>query len=333
MATTISIIIPVYNTGKYLKQCIESIIHQTFHDIEILIVDDGSENQTAQLCDELATSDSRIRLWHKKNEGVSIARNFAINHAMGDYIGFVDSDDWIQENLCEQALKYIKSYDADIVYFDAITQRIGKQDTADTIINLKESQLLRKSDISPSLLCQLAGSTCRALYKKALIRENKILFPKGIKFSEDRIFNLQAMGKCSKIYYLKQPFYFRLLRNGSAVTSYHPDAIETIIKAHLLIDKILHSCWDDSYKQVYQKQMVGLFYSSMNNIFRPVSNDLSFHQKIKKLKEIVYCPTFQKAIIENHLKDWRSVLSQKHQIYLLSIFSYLINLKHILWKE
>ena len=104
--TLISIIIPVYNTGKYLSRCLDSILSQSHKELDIIIVDDGSQFETADICDTIASSDSRVRVFHKQNEGVSVARNYGLSQAVGDYIGFVDSDDWIALDMFEKLLKH-----------------------------------------------------------------------------------------------------------------------------------------------------------------------------------------------------------------------------------
>ena len=111
----VSVIVPVYNTEKYLKQCIDSITSQTLKEIEIIIVDDGSKQQCAILCDELAKSDARIKVIHKVNEGQGIARNCGIKASLGEYVGFVDSDDYVDLNMYETLYCAAKENDADIV--------------------------------------------------------------------------------------------------------------------------------------------------------------------------------------------------------------------------
>lgn len=111
----ISIIIPVYNTEKYLRKCLTSIIAQTYEYLEIIIVDDGSGDNSSMICDEFANKDKRIKVFHKKtNEGLSAARNFGIEHATGKYIGFVDSDDWIESDMFEYLHNMLIKYDVDI---------------------------------------------------------------------------------------------------------------------------------------------------------------------------------------------------------------------------
>ena len=104
----ISVIIPVYNGEKYIKRCIESIKKQTFYNWEVILVDDGSKDKTGEICDKYAGEDIRIKVIHKSNEGVSIARNVGINNATGDYITFIDSDDWIDSDFFFKSSKFFR---------------------------------------------------------------------------------------------------------------------------------------------------------------------------------------------------------------------------------
>ena len=110
----ISVIVPVYKVEKYLDKCVESIVNQTYKNLEIILVDDGSPDNCPAMCDEWAEKDERIRVIHKENGGLADARNAGMDIATGDYIGFVDSDDWIEPNMYEVLLKNALKYDADI---------------------------------------------------------------------------------------------------------------------------------------------------------------------------------------------------------------------------
>ena len=112
-----TIIVPIYNGEKYLARCIESILNQTYANIELLIVDDGSTDSTCQICDEYARRDQRIRYYAQSNQGVSSARNIGIHHASGEYLTFVDADDALCENAIETALQYLHEADADVVTY------------------------------------------------------------------------------------------------------------------------------------------------------------------------------------------------------------------------
>ena len=105
----ISIIVPVYNVNKYLGKCLDSLLAQTERDIEILLIDDGSTDDSGRICDEYSNLDQRVRVFHTKNQGVSAARNRGLSESKGDYIGFVDSDDWVEPTMYEQMLNALKS--------------------------------------------------------------------------------------------------------------------------------------------------------------------------------------------------------------------------------
>ena len=145
----LSIIMPIYNTGKYLHKCIKSILSQTLTNFELILVDDGSVDESGQICDEYAAKDARIKVIHKKNEGVSIARNTGIEVAAGEYIGFIDSDDWIESDMYEKLYNLAKSKECDIVMCDTVTKYDDKPDEEDTITRLPDDVLLNKKDIYP----------------------------------------------------------------------------------------------------------------------------------------------------------------------------------------
>ncbi len=110
----ITIIVPVYNVGPYLCQCLDSIIHQTYKQLEILLIDDGSQDESAAICDSYAEKDERIRVFHNENKGVSATRNFGLEEAKGEYVGFIDSDDWIEPDMYEVMLKEMEENGADV---------------------------------------------------------------------------------------------------------------------------------------------------------------------------------------------------------------------------
>ena len=112
----ISVIVPVYNTEKYLKRCIDSILAQSYSDFELLLIDDGSTDASPAICDEYATNDSRVRVFHKPNGGVSSARNLGLDNARGEWIAFVDSDDWIESEMLYLFISKAEKTDSDIVF-------------------------------------------------------------------------------------------------------------------------------------------------------------------------------------------------------------------------
>ena len=132
----VSIIVPVYNTGEYLYKCLDSIIDQNLQEIELILINDGSTDNSAEICDRYSEKDKRVRVIHKKNEGVSIARNVGIRAAKGEYIGFIDSDDWIEKEMYQDMYYHAKNKEADIVMCDVCTVYDNNKSEADTIFSL-----------------------------------------------------------------------------------------------------------------------------------------------------------------------------------------------------
>lgn len=248
----ISIVIPVYNCKEYLERCVTSVLNQTERDLQVILVNDGSTDGSGALCDEFGAKDDRIVVIHQKNAGVSAARNAGLAAATGEFIGFVDADDYIAPETYERALS--ECGDCDIVMWDTVTVWDNGKTEADTIPLLPESCVLTCSDWTPELLSQMAGSACRCLYTAARIQD--ILFPVGIKLSEDRLFNLCAMGKAERLRYLKQGLYFRYVRADSAVHRYHGDKFEKSLLAMKFAKEAIMKYWDTSYLAVYTEMFI-----------------------------------------------------------------------------
>ena len=157
----ISIIVPVYNGEDYLEKCVDSIVDQTEKNIEIILVDNGSEDRSPKICDAYAEKDNRIKVIHQPNNGVSFARNSGIEVAKGDFIGFVDADDWIDSEMFERLIALAEQNTADVVMCDATTVYSNGKTQADTIAQLSKSTVLAKPDFSPALLLEMAGSDWR----------------------------------------------------------------------------------------------------------------------------------------------------------------------------
>lgn len=325
----ISIIVPVYNTGKYLYKCINSILAQTLEDFELIIINDGSVDNSCDICDEYAKTDSRVKVIHKKNEGVSIARNVGIEMATGEYIGFIDSDDWIEPDMYCDMYSFAKKYDVDIVMCDTVSKFDDAPDIPDTIVELNNDIILKKNDISPELLKVMAGSACRCIYKSDLIFNNNILFPINIPISEDRVFNIYAFGYAKKVYYVKKPYYNRFIRPGSAVTGYRKNMLDCVVAARNATMKALADAWNNNIDFIlkYEKQTVALTYASINNEFYKDSKS-NIKEKYMNIKEICNNETVINSIKNTNSKDLRSRLILNKKCVILCIIAFVLNKKH-----
>ena len=184
MEKLISVIVPVYNVEEYVEKCVLSIINQTYKNLEIILVDDGSTDNSGKICDEIAIKDNRIKVIHKKNGGLSDARNVGIDIAKGDYLGFVDSDDYIDYNMYEELFDVIKCHDVDIVYSNFQTEyldgRIEGCGKNSGQIYIRSSLDVLRDMMWDKLNC----SSCTKLFKRTVFSEYK--FPEN-NIYEDRI--------------------------------------------------------------------------------------------------------------------------------------------------
>lgn len=217
MKDLVSIIVPVYNVEEWLDECVESLVNQTYNNIEIILVDDGSTDKSGIKCDEWSLKDDRIRVVHKKNGGLSSARNAGLDVFRGDYVTFIDSDDYIEDVSIETMLREIKEQDVDIVRC-AMNQVIGEEivDKRDMDYEKKYSkeELLKGYYYYNDGMC---GSVCDKLFKSHFF--NDLRFPEGLN-SEDYFVLFEIYLNANGMYYDNKCFYnYRLRENSICTTS------------------------------------------------------------------------------------------------------------------
>ena len=216
MSEKISIIIPVYKVEDYLETCIDSILAQTYKNLEIILVDDGSPDSCGSICDRYARVDARIRVIHKENAGVARARNDGLDIATGDYISFIDSDDWIAPDTYECLYRELKKQGADCAVGGCVTvyDREGKLEYPDRIEE-GEPECRKAEDVIRDLLLH-ASAVWNRLFKKEIFQE--IRFPLD-RVNDDEVVALHAYAECSKIVFLHHPTYYYRIRGNSITTS------------------------------------------------------------------------------------------------------------------
>lgn len=309
----ISIIVPVYNGEDYLDRCVTSVLGQTYSNLELILVNDGSTDSTGTLCDAWAQKDSRVRVIHQENAGVSAARNAGMDAAQGDLIGFVDADDYIDEATYATAVAAME--DCDMVMWDAVTVWEDGRTEADTIPQLPHSRAFRKTDMTPELLRWMAGAVWRCLYRAELLED--VRFPVGIKLSEDRLFNLQAMGKAKSLQYLKRGLYFRYMRPGSACNRYHGDLFEKNLQAHALAMQTLDTYWSAEYRPVYTRMFV--IGGAQAMIRQICSRAYPGKDRLTAIKSITEYPQLAQAFSQCPPQGLREKLLYKKWIYLIRV--------------
>lgn len=330
----ISIIIPVYNAEKHLKKCIQSVLAQTEKNIEIILVDDGSKDESLRICQYYEKQDKRVKAVHQENAGVSAARNMGVNIAQGEYIGFVDSDDWIDCEMYETMLNEAKRTDADVVMCDARTVYEDGKIQTDTIMQLSGNQILKKSDFTPSLLLEMAGSAWRCIYKNNRYtdkrqKQNILLFPLGVKFSEDRIFNLYAFGQANKIVYIKEAFYNRYMNKKSAVHSFHEDYFEACKKAAKETELALKKAWNnrEDYQKAYLNQFINGALMAICNYYYQTSRLTKKERKFAVTK-VCSDKMLREAIVKTGLVNRQAKWIITDKVDLLILYAKIANKKH-----
>ncbi|MBK5721507.1 glycosyltransferase family 2 protein [Dysgonomonas sp. Marseille-P4677] len=218
----ISVIIPVYNTEAYLEDCLNSVITQQFKDWECLLIDDGSTDQSSRICDLYASRDSRFKVFHTANSGVSIARNLGIELASGTYIAFIDSDDTIDGEYLLRLYEAMKKVKAELIVCGMKLIRssgieINTVPQGQIVIGNEDSDLF--VELNRKFL--LYGPVVK-LYHSDIIKNNKIRFPYGVQYGEDLIFNFKYLEYVTNIFVINTSgYHYRILSEGSLSTSAH----------------------------------------------------------------------------------------------------------------
>ena len=242
MEDLISVIIPVYNVEKYIKRCLDSVIKQTYSKLEIILVDDGSTDNSGEICDEYAKKDERVIVIHKTNGGLSDARNKGIEKAKGKYIGFVDSDDWISENMYEALYNNAVKYGADISCCDFIRTRDDNEkidrkkfDNKINIYNLDEYM---------KIFFKIGTQQCvyyawNKLYKREIIQND--LYPKGLT-SEDVQGTFKTLIRSNKIVSVNYPYYYYFINDNSITGKRFADKDFDLLQ---IWDNVVEICKDN----------------------------------------------------------------------------------------
>lgn len=211
----ISVIVPVYKVEKYLQKCINSIQSQTYKDLEIILIDDGSPDNCPQICDELATIDTRIKVIHKENGGLSSARNKGLEVATGNFVTFIDSDDTINQNMFENIIRVMKATNADIGMCSS--QTMTDNGTVLTIDKFEEGKLYQGEDLIRDIILPLKTSSWNKIFRRSLILNHK--FPEGKIHGEDLVYILRVIDQNTKLATTQYIGYNYFKRNNTITTS------------------------------------------------------------------------------------------------------------------
>ncbi len=242
----ISIIVPIYNVSKYLKRCLDSIIDQTYKDLEIILVNDGSTDNSGDICEDYAKKDYRIRVIHKENGGVSSARNVGLDVAKGEYIGFVDGDDVLDPKMYEVLILNAQKYDCDISCCQIATKNIdgSVNKLYDNESSLLNTEHLIENYFFDSFVKDTMYSQCNKIFKKSSLADLRY---ENYSYCEDILFIFEVLIRSQKIYYDRFVGYYYIHRNTSAMTSSFSRKRLDYISAARDIERICKSKYDLAY--------------------------------------------------------------------------------------
>ncbi|MBO5359169.1 MAG: glycosyltransferase family 2 protein [Clostridia bacterium] len=321
----ISVIVPVYNVEKYLKKCINSILKQSFIDFELILVDDGSPDKSGEICDNYAAKDNRIKVIHKQNGGVSAARNDGIRAASGEYIMFVDSDDYIDSQMLESLLEK-NICNADMVI--SSIKMVCKEKSYDFVMQEREyspKELIEDYCLENFPKICFCGPCCK-LYKKSVLDANAIKFNEKMSLGEDTYFNLQYISVIKNIITTDEIHYFYMRDNEDSLftkfrSNYYSDIRSVYVKTCDLIDEL--ECSDAAKENIIKNYANGL----LSNVIKSVIT-AGKKESMDYMQKIVQDDCFNKNLQYYKKTDFRYIAANEIQKKHYNLVYFFIVLKY-----
>lgn len=342
MEPLISIIVPVYNTGELLKYTVKSILEQNYRNIELIIIDDGSDEATYNICEECKAFDKRVVVYHKSNGGICNARNYGLMVAKGEFITFSDHDDCVDQNILKTEYELVCKYNADIAI-------VGKKTFYDNKVEVEGNNFVYKGKEIQNNICSLISSRSieniwNVLYKKSIV--GGLSFDESFKRGQEDInFNLEVIKKCNVIASVENPLYIHIVRENMSVSSgLHLELMNAFIKtnnhAYLVVNEMtdnldkqnreyvnmqgerLRFClaylvkmgakYSEFIKVINQLEYYEIDEKSLSGLMN--KNAIVYTLVLKKKWRLLFCilklyqcSALQLRIIKNNNKLWRSI--------------------------
>jgi len=298
-----SIIIPVYNTEKYISDTLNSLIKQSFTDFEVILINDGSKDSSFDICHEYAKNDSRFKLFENdSNLGISSSRNNGISNANGLYCLFLDSDDQLANNTLISLYNILNNKNIDICFFGF--KSIKNKNIKDFIFSSDYVSVLNKRHFVNCMhngfdsdLISCVGSKA---YRTRFLKDNNLLFSDRFKYHEDLGFILSALFKSQNVYILNEPFYeYHIRENGSTMTTYSLNRIDSIILARYLYKElfIANDLWNDNAQRFFYLNILSCILQNVDNCYKYNKNN--FKKLILKISDSYYFGEMYFAVIKN----------------------------------
>ena len=308
----VSVIIPVYGAEQYLSSCIDSVLSQSYQNFELLLIDDGSQDCSGVICDEYDEKDPRIRVFHRKNHGVSSTRNFGIQRALGEYIVFVDADDLVLPDYIEELYNTISAGEKDSIAMCGYQLLRGETLTVqkEPLFDYQKGRdCLYSQYLEPIVTRKIHGSSCRILYPAQLLKNNQIIFT-DCKIAEDQLFLLEVISHCRNVRVTREPLYL-YRQNGqssshsSYITNYLSDRLCYLEKLRQILENLSlekeQRCWLLSFSFQFCRMLVYMNATASPNFYG-------------ELSQIDASPFGEFRLSENMEKRFSAQMGGKHRI-------------------
>lgn len=309
MKIKVSVLVPIYKVPKFfLERCLKSLTSQTLEEIEIILVDDGSNDICSNIIDEYAESDSRIIAIHKNNGGLSSARNTAFEKATGEYITFVDGDDFIEENMCEIAYNIAKEKNVQMVFWDQITEYHNSSKVVNT--NKFKEKIYRKEECRElqERVLEFNGKIAQVFSKlinREFLLKNNIVHHNELKQgAEGLVFNIELFEFLESAYYVQIPMYHYVFNENSISHSFNKENYDLVVKCFEYIEKYIRSSsnYDKLIEKLYTRVLYAIVTSAITGYFNPYNN-MKFKDKVCKYKKFLNNELIQKSLKNGNKKE------------------------------
>lgn len=294
--TLISVIVPVYNVETYLNRCVDSILNQTYKHLQIILIDDGSTDNSGHICDEYSLEDSRVKVIHQNNSGPVKARKIGLEISTGEYVGFIDSDDWIEPNMYEEMLTNILQTNADFINASIFIENgevsIVKYFYGENIIdNPKNSLIVWESLMGTSKNSYINRGFVTKLFKRDLIVDCLNNLPNDIYLGEDYITTALCFIKCNRVSFLNKCYYHYVLRKGSLVNVRDTSRMIRVAKLYDQLKKIfiqnnLYEKLRHDLDKMFIKDMI--YTIKHTGIYDFIMFKLNLNEKLLNKKIVIY---------------------------------------------
>ncbi|WP_255323426.1 glycosyltransferase [Priestia megaterium] len=292
MNVKVSVVIPVYNAEKYITECIESLLNQTLKQCEFIFVNDGSKDNSFQIIENCRKKDNRVKLINQENQGVSIARNNGLEIALGEYVGFVDADDYIEKDMYETLYNCTKQYNYDLILSNFESEIEGHK--VITKYSFPIGSILDESYIKGEILPYFLkaddlNTACNKLYRNKILKENLIRFPENVSLGEDGMFNISFIGSIDTMIYIDYTgYHYREVKGSATRNVAEKDYFQRALEVYRL--ELPTSLIGNINKVKIQKfKSLKLIRSVMSyiHVYFDPGKELSFKMRYRYIKEMI----------------------------------------------